>query len=106
MAMAADTEERFEVAGRYTIQGELLLLLPDPDVHQAESCFQQALTIARRQHAKMPELRAALCLAHLWHQQGQRTEARQLLVQVYDWFTEGFTTPDLQDARALLEALA
>jgi predicted ATPase len=106
VAMAADTEERFEASGRYTIQGELLLLLPEPDVHQAESCFQQALTIARRQHAKMPELRAALRLAHFWQQQGKRTEARQLLAQVYDWFTEGFATPDLQEARALLDALA
>jgi tetratricopeptide (TPR) repeat protein len=106
LAMAADTEERFEASGRYTIQGELLLLLPEPDVHQAESCFQQALTIARRQHAKMPELRAALCLAHLWQQQGKRTEARQLLAHVYDWFTEGFETADLQEARALLDALA
>jgi class 3 adenylate cyclase/tetratricopeptide (TPR) repeat protein len=106
MAMAADTEERFEAAGRYTIQGELLLLLPDPDVHQVERCFQQALTIARGQHAKMPELRAALRLAHLWQHQGKRAEARQLLAHVYDWFTEGFATPDLQDARALLSALA
>ena len=70
--MAADTEERFDASGRYSIKGELLLLLPDPDVHQAESCFQQALTIARHQGAKMPELRAALRLSHLWQQQGKR----------------------------------
>jgi predicted ATPase len=105
-AMDADTEERFDASGRYSLKGELLLLLPDPDVHQAESCFQQALTIARHQGAKMPELRAALRLSHLWQQQGKRTEARQLLTQVYGWFTEGFATADLQEARALLDDLA
>ena len=54
----------------------------------------------------MPELRAALCLSHLWQQQGKRAEARQLLAPVYGWFTEGFETPDLQEARALLDELA
>jgi len=105
-AMAADTEERLDASGRYSIKGELLLLPPDPDVHQAESCFQQALFIARRQSAKMSELRAALGLSHLWQQQGKRAEARQLLAQVYGWFSEGFDTPDLQEARALLDELA
>ena len=104
-AMAADTEERFDAAGRYSLQGELLLMLPTPDVHQAESCFQQALLMARRQSAKLPELRAALRLSHLWHQQGKRTEARQLLAPVYGWFTEGFATADLQEARTLLDEL-
>jgi predicted ATPase len=88
------------------MQGELLLLLPDPDVHQAASCFQQALAIARRQQAKIPELRAALCLSRLWQQQGKRPAARQLLAHVYDWFTEGFATADLQETRALLDELA
>ena len=105
-AMAADTEERLDASGRYSIKGELLLLSPESDVHQAECCFQQALLIARRQSAKMPELRAALCLSHLWQQQGKRAEARQLLAQVYGWFSEGFETPDLQEARALLDELA
>ena len=105
VAMAADTEERFDASGRWSIKGELLLLLSYPDVVQAEHCFQQALTIARRQCAKMPELRATLCLSHLWQQQGKRAEARQLLAQVYDWFTEGFDTADLQEARALLHDL-
>ena len=105
-AMAADTEERLDASGRYSIKGELLLLPPDPDVYQAESCFQQALTIARHQCAKMPELRAALRLSHLWQQQGKRPEAYQLLAPVYSWFTEGFETPDLQEARALLDELA
>ncbi|HEY5864913.1 MAG TPA: AAA family ATPase [Candidatus Tectomicrobia bacterium] len=104
-AMAADTEERFDASGRWSIKGELLLLLSYPDVAQAEHCFQQALTIARRQCAKMPELRATLCLSHLWQQQGKRAEAHQLLAQVYDWFTEGFDTADLLEARVLLDDL-
>jgi predicted ATPase len=87
------------------MKGELLLLLPCPDVEQAESCFQHALALAR-QHAKMLELRAALCLSRLWQHQGKRVEARKLLAPVYSWFTEGFTTADLQEAKALLDELA
>jgi len=104
-AMAADTEARFAAAERSTIKGELLLLLPCPDTHQVESCFQQALATARRQQAKMFELRAALCLGRLWQHQGKRDAARQLLAPVYGWFTEGFATVDLQEARALLDEL-
>ena len=104
-ALTADTEERFDTSGRYGIKGELLLLLPCPDVLQAETCFQQALAMARCQQAKMPELRAALGLGRLWHQQGKRAEARQLLAPVYGWFTEGFATVDLQEARTLLDDL-
>jgi predicted ATPase len=70
----------------------------------AEVCFRQALHTARQQCAKSLELRAVMSLSRLWQQQGKRTEARELLTQVYDWFTEGFDTPDLQDAKALLEA--
>jgi predicted ATPase len=73
---------------------------------QAEACFQQSLTIAHRQQAKSWELRAATSLARLWQQQGKQTEARELLAPVYSWFTEGFDTADLCDARALLEELA
>jgi predicted ATPase len=69
------------------------------------SCFQQALTIARRQQAKSWELRTATSLARLWKQQGKRSEARALLAPLYDWFTEGFDTADLQTAKALLQAL-
>ena len=105
-AMAADTEECLDASGRYRIKGELLLLLPCPDIEQAESCFQHALAIARRQQAKMPELRAALCLSRFWQQQGKRTEAHELLAHVYNWFTEGFATADLQEARVLLDELA
>ena len=102
----------FEQSGRgdllaeaYRLQGVLLLHQAIADAVQAEACFQQALTIARRQQAKSWELRAATSLARLWQQQGKRAEARALLAPIYDWFTEGFDTADLQEARALLEAL-
>jgi predicted ATPase len=72
---------------------------------EAEACFQQALAVARRQQAKSLELRAAMSLARLWQRQGRRDEARQLLAEVYGWFTEGFDTADLQEAKALLETL-
>jgi predicted ATPase len=72
---------------------------------EAETCFQQALSIARRQEAKSWELRAGMSLSRLWQQQGKRDEPRQLLAPIYGWFTEGFDTPDLQEAKALLEAL-
>jgi len=79
--------------------------LRDPDTPQAETCFRQALDVARRQEAKSWELRAATSLAHLWQSQGKRQEAHDLLAPVYGWFTEGFDTADLKDARALLEEL-
>jgi predicted ATPase len=84
----------------------LLLQLPRPDVSQAEACFQQALDVTRSQQAKTLELRAALSLSRLWQQQGKRTAAYALLAPIYGWFTEGFDTADLQDAKALLEAWA
>ena len=87
------------------LSGELLQQQAVPDVLAAEVRFQQALTVARRQQAKSWELRAATSLARLWRQQGKRTEAYDLLAPVYGWFTEGFDTADLQDARALLEEL-
>jgi predicted ATPase len=87
----------------YRLQGALLLQLPTPEVDGAEACFQQALAVARRQQAKALELRAALSLSRLWQRQGQREEPRQLLAEVYGWFTEGFDTPDLQEAKALVE---
>jgi predicted ATPase len=87
------------------LQGELYLQLARPDVPQAEACFQQALAVARRQQARSLELRAALSLACLWQQQGQRQVAHALLAPLYGWFTEGFDTADLQEAKALLEDL-
>jgi predicted ATPase len=71
----------------------------------AEDLLQQALTLARQQEAKILELRAAMSLSRLWQQQGKRAEAYNLLAPIYGWFTEGFDTADLQDAKALLEEL-
>jgi predicted ATPase len=73
--------------------------------HEAEECFLKALAVARRQEAKSLELRAAMSLARLWQQQGKTSEAYQLLTPVYHWFTEGFDTKDLQEAKALLASL-
>jgi tetratricopeptide (TPR) repeat protein len=98
--------QRHYAAEVYRMQGELLLLQAVPDVSQAEACFQQALAVARHQHAKSWELRAAMSLSRLWQQQGKRTEARELLAPIYGWFTEGFDTADLREAKALLEELA
>jgi predicted ATPase len=103
----------FETSGRgdlraeaYRLQGELLLRQATADAAPAETCFQQALAIARRQQAKSWELRAATSLACLWQHQGKRAEARELLAPIYGWFTEGFDTADLQEAQALLEELS
>jgi len=97
--------------GRWTaelcrLQGVLLRSLAAAPHGEAEICFQQALAIARRQQAKSWELRAAMSLARLWQQQGKRTEARELLAPTYGWFTEGFDTADLQEAKAFLDTLA
>jgi predicted ATPase len=106
LTLVAATEERWWEAEVSRLKGELLLQLLIPDVHQAEACFQQALNVARGQQAKALELRAAISLSRLWRQQGQREAARHLLAPVYDWFTEGFDTPDLREAKALVEELA
>jgi class 3 adenylate cyclase/predicted ATPase len=100
-----DKGDRWYEAELHRIKGELLLRQAVPDAPQAEACFQQALAVARRQQAKSWELRAAMSLSRLWQQQGKLDEARQLLAEVYGWFTEGFHTPDLQEAKALLEEL-
>jgi predicted ATPase len=100
------TEERWWEAEAYRLQGELLLRLPLPDIPQATACLHHALDVARRQQTKALELRAALSLSRLWQQQERRAEARELLTPLYGWFTEGFDTADLQEAKALLEALA
>jgi predicted ATPase len=105
LAVVHATGERYHEAEIYRVHGELLLRQATPDVHHAEASFQQALAIARQQQAKSWELRAATSLSRLWQHQGKGAEARQLLTDVYGWFTEGFDTADLQEARALLEAL-
>ena len=107
------TGERFYEAEVHRLQGQLLLQTASRDLVSgvlpqdaaAEACFQQALAVARHQQTKSLELRTAMSLARLWQQQGKRAEARALLAPIYDWFTEGFDTADLQEARALLEAL-
>jgi predicted ATPase len=83
----------------------VLLQQPAPPQAEAETWLQRALDVARRQEAKSLELRAAMSLSRLWQQQGKREEAQQLLAGVYGWFTEGFDTPDLQEAQALLAVL-
>ena len=105
LAAVEKTGERFYEAELHRLQGELLLQQVIADVDQAETCFQKALDIARRQHAKSWELRAAMSLSRLWQQQGKQDEARALLAPIYGWFTEGFDTKDLQEARALLDEL-
>jgi predicted ATPase len=103
LTLVAETEERWWEAEVSRLQGALLLQRPIPEVHRAESCFQQALEVARGQQAKALELRAAISLSRLWQQQGKGDAARDLLAPIYGWFTEGFDTPDLQEAKALLE---
>jgi predicted ATPase len=90
----------------HRLHGELLLMADERSTADAETHFQRALTLAREQRAKLLELRAATSLARLWHDQGKRREAYDLLAPVYGWFTEGFGTPDLKDAKALLDELA
>ena len=78
----------------------------ETDAAKAEACFERALAVARRQQAKSWELRAAMSMAQLWRDQGKRDKAQELLAPVYSWFTEGFDTVDLKQAKALLDELA
>jgi TOMM system kinase/cyclase fusion protein len=105
LAAAANIGEGFFEAERYRLKGELLLARAVEKQTVAESCFHQALDSARQQQAKWLELRTAVSLSRLWQRQGKHAEARQLLEPIYGWFTEGFDTVDLQEARALLEEL-
>jgi predicted ATPase len=97
------THDRLDEALLHLIRGDLLIGLGD--LPAAEASFQKAITVARRQSAKLYELRAASSLARLWRDQGKRVESRDLLAPIYGWFTEGFDTPVLQEAKALLDAL-
>ncbi|HET9884581.1 MAG TPA: hypothetical protein VFS81_22695, partial [Candidatus Binatia bacterium] len=97
---------RYYEAELHRRKGELLLMESVPATVQAEASFQNALTVARRQSAKSWELRAAMSLSRLWQRQGKRDEARKLLAEIYGWFTEGFETADLREARTLLEELS
>jgi predicted ATPase len=106
LAKAAVSGERGWDAEIHRLRGELTGRLPHPDPAKAEESFRTALAIAREQGTRGYELRAATSLARLWGQQGRRGEARELLMPVYGWFTEGFDTADLKDAKALLDELA
>jgi predicted ATPase len=100
------TKETMHEADVHRIAGEIALLSPEPDAAKAEAYFERALVVARQQQAKSWELRAAMSMARLWRDQGKRDEARTLLAPVYGWFTEGFDTLDLKEAKALLDELA
>ena len=113
VAVQKNAERHYE-AELYRLKGDLLLQArvqsldletSPPDLAEVEACFRQAIDIARHQQAKSLELRAAMSLSRLWQVQGKRAEACQLLTELYGWFTEGFDTPDLQEAKALLAAL-
>src|SRR5262249_22593706 len=106
MTFAETTGERWYEAEIHRLKGALLLQQSSDHQAEAENCFHHALEIARSQQAKSFELRTATSLAKLWQQQGKRQEAHDLLAPVYGWFTEGFDTADLKEAKALLDALA
>jgi DNA-binding winged helix-turn-helix (wHTH) protein len=106
LAVVHQTGERFYEAEIYRLKGELLLAHSAENRGKAEGCFQQALLVARHQRAQSSQLRAAMSLSRLWQHQGKRAAAYGLLALAYGWFSEGFDTSDLQEARTLLEALS
>jgi class 3 adenylate cyclase/predicted ATPase len=105
IAAIKTAKERWWEAELNRTGGEIALLSPEPDAAKAEAYFERALAISREQQAKSWELRAAMSMARLWRDQGKREEARELLAPVYGWFTEGFDTLDLKEAKALLDEL-
>ncbi|MEE9569205.1 MAG: hypothetical protein V3W37_07455, partial [Candidatus Binatia bacterium] len=106
LALVEKAGFRFYEAELHRLQGELLLRQAAPDVPQSETCLHRSLDLARSQQAKSLELRAAMSLGRLWQQQRKREEARELLTKIYGWFTEGFDTADLKEAKALLDELS
>jgi predicted ATPase len=105
ITMVETTKQTWYEAEVHRIAGEIALMSPERDAAKADACFERALAVARAQQAKSWELRAAICMARLWREQGKRDEARELLAPVYGWFTEGFDTLDLKQAKALLDEL-
>jgi predicted ATPase len=106
-ATAIETSnEKWYEADIHRMAGEIAMKSPATDTVKAEAYFERALSVARQQQAKSWELRAAMSMARLWRDQGKREEARELLAPVYGWFTEGFDTLDLKEAKALLDELA
>jgi predicted ATPase len=106
MTAIETTGERWFEAEVHRIAGDIAQRSPAPDIAKAEAYFERALAVARAQEAKSWELRAAMSMARLWRDQGEREEACELLAPVYGWFTEGFDTRDLKEAKALLSELA
>src|SRR5262249_26218585 len=106
LALAETTGDRWYNPELYRLKGALLQQQSVDNHIEAQACFHRALDVARSPQAKSLELRAATSLSRLWQQQGKYAEARQLLAEVYNWFTEGFGTPDLREAKALLDELA
>jgi predicted ATPase len=100
------TKQKWCEAEVNRVAGEIGLKSPEPDATKAQAYFERALSVARDQQAKSWELRAAMSMAQLWRDQGKRQQARDLLAPVYGWFTEGFDTPDLKEAKPLLDELA
>ena len=105
MTAIEKTNERLSEAEINRMAGEIALMSSAPDATRAEAHFDRALSIARQQQAKSWELLAAMSLARLWRDQGKTQQARELLAPVYEWFTEGYDTRDLKDAKTLLEDL-
>ena len=106
MTAVEATKEKWFEAEVHRIAGEIALMSPQPDAAKAQTYFERSLAVARQQQAKSWELRAAMSMARLWRDQGKPQQARELLAPVYGWFTEGFDTRDLKEAKALLEELA
>src|SRR3984893_13810062 len=106
MLAVETTKETWCEAEVHRTAGEIALLSPERDAAKAERYFERALAVARQQQAKSWELRAAMSMARLWRDQGKTQQARELLAPVYDWFTEGFDTLDLKEAKSLLDVLA
>ena len=105
MTAMATAKETWWEAEVNRVAGEILLMLPEPDDPKAQNHYERALAVARQQKAKSWELRAAMSLARLWRSQGKVQQACELLAPVYGWFTEGFDTRDLREAKALLGEL-
>jgi class 3 adenylate cyclase/predicted ATPase len=105
MTAIATTKQRWCEAEIHRVAGEIALMPAEPDAVKAEACFERALSVAQAQEAKSWELRAATSMARLWRDQGKPQQARKLLTPIYIWFTEGFETRDLKEAKSLLEEL-
>jgi predicted ATPase len=105
MTAVETTKEKWCEAEVHRVAGDIALMSPRLDAAKAEAHFERAIAIARAQQAKSWELRAAMSMARLWGGQGKRQQARDLLAPIYGWFTEGFDTLDLKEAKALLEEL-